>query len=82
VYTIVNNPATLTAALKLARGCYQRDILLGAEAISGATLRGAAKRYGGRYKISAQNLLSRCEASGLAISEIRGAHNKRIIVIG
>jgi hypothetical protein len=69
-------------ALKLAKGNYQRNILLGYEAISGATLRGRARSYCGRYRRSAENLIRRCLENNLPIKEVVGEHNKRIIVIG
>lgn len=81
-YAIINDQTTLDAALKLSRGCYQSAILLGREALSGATLRGKAKRYGDRYKASAKNIIRRCQANGLKVREEIGSHNKRIVVIG
>lgn len=46
-------------ALKLARGSYQRNLILGRETLGGSTLRGKAKTYSGRYDQSARNLISR-----------------------
>jgi hypothetical protein len=82
MYAEIKDRLILVQALKLCRGTYQRAILQGDEAISGATLRGAAKSYSGRYAASARNILARCRAAGLAVSERRGDHGKRIIVIG
>ena len=82
MYAIINDPTTFSAALKLARGSYQRNILRGVESLSGSTLRGKAKRFGGRYQASAQNLIARCRRAGLAVSETRGPHGRRMIVIG
>ena len=42
-----------------ARGCYQRDLLDGREAWSGASLKGTASSYGARYAESRSNLLDR-----------------------
>lgn len=42
---------------KFARGCYQRSLLAGNEALSGSTLKGKASKFGGRYKASRENLL-------------------------
>ena len=81
-YSEIKDQDTYQAALLLARGCYQRALLSGSEALSGATLRGRAKSYGARYAESRRNLLSRCRQAGLAISERRGSHGKRILVIG
>jgi hypothetical protein len=56
-------------ALKCARGCYQRNVILGFEALSGSTLRGKAARYSGRYAASRANLLKRVQAAGVGVSE-------------
>lgn len=81
-YAEHNNVEVLRAALALARGCYQRNLLMGREALSGATLRGRAKQYSGRYRDSADNLLRRCRQAGLPITEVRREHNKRVLRIG
>ena len=81
-YSIINNKEVFDAAMKLARGSYQRDLLLGRERLSGAGLRGTAKSYIGKYRQSGQNLLARCQANGLAVKEIIGKHNRREILIG
>jgi hypothetical protein len=82
MYATINSQEILTQALQLARGCYQRAILTGSEALSGATLRGAAKKYGDRYATSARSILRRCQAAGLAVREERGPYNKRMVVVG
>lgn len=82
MYSIIHCQQTYDAAQQLARGVYQSNILAGREALSGATLRGKAKRYADRYQQSASNLLARCRAAGLCIYETRGAHGKRVLVIG
>lgn len=81
-YSVIHNESVLTQALALTKGCYQVALLHGSEALSGATLKGKAKKYGARYKQSAMNLLKRCKAAGLPIQEEIGAHGKRLIVIG
>ena len=81
-YAIHKNDKAVQAALKLARGPYQRDIITGHEAMSGATLTGKAAEYGGKYKESRDNLIARLRAGGVPVAETRGAHNKRILVIG
>lgn len=82
MWSDIKDPAIYDEAVKLARGSYQRDILAGREALSGATLRGAAKNYSGRYRASAANLLKRCQEAGLPVREEIRAHGKRVVVIG
>lgn len=82
MYAIIHDQSALESALRLARGCYQRAILTGSEAISGATLRGRAKQYAGRYADSARAILRRCQSAGLPVREERGPHGKRLVVIG
>ena len=81
-YVEIRDPAALDEALELAKGSYQRDLLLGYESLSGATLRGTAKNWGARYAESRANLLSRIRQAGIAVSERTGDHGKRILVIG
>jgi hypothetical protein len=74
--------AAIEVAWPLAKGCYQRALLRGDESLSGSTLRGKASRYSGRYRQSARNLLARVEATGLVrVSERRGPHNRRVLVL-
>jgi len=82
MFAQVKDPAVLDAALALCRGTYQRDLLMGREAISGSTLKGKARSYSGRYRQSAQQLLSRCRNAGLPITEEVQDHNRRVLVIG
>ncbi len=79
--TIINNKQTLDAALKLAKGSYQRDILLGRQNLSGSDLRGAAKNYAGRYRQSSANLIARIKTAGLKVYEQIGDHNRRDLII-
>lgn len=81
MYSIIRSEAALSAALKIAKGSYQEALITGHEALSGATLKGKAKKYGAKYAASARALLTRLQSAGLAHEEI-GAHNKRILVIG
>lgn len=81
-YVIVKDESALNAALALSRGCYQTAILTGYEALSGATLRGKAKKFAGRYKRSAQSIIDRVSTAGIAIKEVIGDHNRRMLVIG
>lgn len=82
MYAIHNSQEVLEQALQLARGSYQADILLGREALSGATLRGKAAKYSSKYKQSAQSIMRRCQLAGLPVREQIGAHGKRLVVIG
>lgn len=68
-------------ALNLARGHYQRNILLGRQRLSGADLEGKALRFSGIYKRSREALLARLTRAGIPWSETRGAHGKRILTI-
>lgn len=67
----IDPQACLAAALKLARGHYQRDVLLGHETLSGAGLQGRAAEYGARYKESRCALLTRCKRAGLPFCFVR-----------
>lgn len=81
-YSFIKSQSELDKALSLCKGDYQRNLLLGYEAISGATLRGTAKNYSARYKTSANNLIARLKRSGIKIEEQIGHHNRRELVIG
>jgi hypothetical protein len=81
-HIIVKNLEAQAEALKLARGCYQYALLTGGESLSGSTLRGKAANFSSRYKMSRENLISRCISAGIKISETTGNNNKRILVIG
>jgi|DEB19_MinimDraft_3_1074340.scaffolds.fasta_scaffold406592_1 hypothetical protein len=79
-YSIVLDSSTYERAAKMARGSYQLAILSGSEAISGGTLRGRAKSYGGRYAASAKNFLARCERAGIDVMTVVGPHGRRVVV--
>lgn len=81
-YSCILDREVLNKAVELARGSYQIDLLYGNEAMSGATLRGKARRYGGRYAESRRNLMARIRAAGLPITEVRERYGKRVLVIG
>lgn len=75
--------AARTAALKLARGDYQRGIITGEYAWSGADLRGTAKSYAGRYRKSREALLERILEAGIpARIETVNRHGKLALVFG
>lgn len=76
------SPEEWDIAWKQARGCYQRDLLRGNENLSGSTLRGKAKSYGGHYARSRNNLLARLDAAIIPWSEKKGKNGQRILVLG
>jgi len=70
-------------ALKLCRGHYQRAIILGDARISGGDLRGKARKYGGRYAASRDNLFSRLRVNGIQFAEaVEYPARKRVLVFG
>jgi hypothetical protein len=70
------------AALAQCRGHYQRHIVTGAEALSGASLCGRARQYAGRYATSRANLLARLAAAGLRPWVHRGRNGKLTLEFG
>ncbi len=82
-YTEINmSPEEFDRAIRLARGCYQRDILKGYHNLAGSSLSGKAKSYSGHYKRSRENLLDRLTTKGIPWYEKRGPHGRRILVLG
>lgn len=81
-YAIHRDECAVAHAHSLARGRYQHALIDGVEALSGATLRGRAKSYSGRYRDSACNLVARLRENGVLVEECRGPHGKRMLVIG
>jgi hypothetical protein len=81
-WTEYETPGARAIALGCARGCYQRAVIDGDENLSGSTLAGKAKRYGVHYRRSRENLLARCRTAGVRVSERRGDHGRRILVLG
>jgi hypothetical protein len=72
----------IEVALKYCRGKYQRNVVLGFEALSGSTLKGKARNYSGRYSASVSSLLERLRANGISVKERRAQPgNKRILVL-
>jgi hypothetical protein len=72
-----------TVAMQQARGCYQENLLRGLEAWSGSTLRGKAKKYGGRYALSRLNLLGRITAQGVTYRfDFVGRGRRKVLVLG
>ncbi len=80
--TIINSDFYFEKALAQCKGCYQRGLIEGRYALSGADLKGKARRYYQRYKKSRDNLLTRLSTEGIKWSEAVGPHNKRILIIG
>lgn len=78
----VASDAVLKSALALARGTYQRNLILGYENLSGSTLKGFASSYGGHYAESRRNLLDRLETNGIKVQEKTGPRGARILVLG
>lgn len=81
-WTIVTCFAARDAALKCARGCYQRNLVEGRENLSGSTLRGKAKTYSSRYSQSRTEFLRRLTLAGVEWHETIGAHGARLLVLG
>lgn len=81
-YSIIKSEKEKEKALAVAKGCFQIGLIEGSEALSLATLKGKARRYGAKYAISRNNFLRRLTDNGVIWSEQIGAHNKRILVIG
>jgi hypothetical protein len=79
-WTIINSEHQHSTALACARGCYQRNILNGFEAISGSTLKGKARSYGFHYAESRRNLLARLTNAGIFWNLTRG--RRHVLVIG
>lgn len=50
--------------------------------MSGSTLRGRARKYAGRYKLSRDNLIHRLNKHGIPCGETTGDHNRRVLVVG
>jgi hypothetical protein len=67
---VFDRPETETAAAALARGDYQRRLLDGSARWSGGDLRGAARRWSGRYYSARQALRARIESAGF-VTEYR-----------
>ena len=53
--------------LDLARGSYQRALLIGYARWSGSDLKGRALKYSAHYARSRKNLLARLEAAGFRV---------------
>lgn len=78
----IRNQEDYQRAKKLARGCYQRNLLAGVEAYSGSTLRGKAKKYGMHYRWSRDNLLERLSKAGINWHIKTAQRGRLVLVIG
>jgi len=68
-------------AMALTRGCYQRDLVVGQQSWSGASLAGEAKRWGKHYRNSRTALLDRLEDAEVAyLTKVK--HGKIQLVFG
>ena len=81
-WTVSLSESATDRALACTRGSYQRGIVLGYENLSGSLLRGKARLYASRYKVSQANLLQRLTVAGIPHNEIRGKSNRRVLVLG
>ena len=70
------------AALRLCKGSYQRNIVLGRESLSGSTLKGKAKNWSMKYAHSRNALLLRFKEAGLSVHEEQQDHGRRVLVFG
>ena len=81
LWTLYTDPSLQEAALALARGSYQRDLLLGSEAWSGSTLQGKAKNWGRSYNASRWELLKRLTEAGIP-HRYETIERRKILVVG
>lgn len=65
----------------LAGGAYQSDLLSGHEAWSGSTLKGKAKKYGGRYAASRESLLKRMKQAGIPY-HFQTIERRKVLMVG
>lgn len=73
----------LEKALACAKGSYQRGIVLGSYALSGADLRGSAKNYSGSYARSRRALIARLWRADITVREaVLQRRGKRVLVLG
>ena len=79
-YSDIRCERAFEKALSLCKGTYQKNLVHGVESLSGSTLTGKAKNWGGKYAQSRNSLLKRLEDANLAM-EAQGSKGKRILVI-
>lgn len=69
---LMTEDQALDAALAVARGHYQRDLVLGAQRLSGADLKGKASRYSSHYASSRRALLARLAEARVPFALVGG----------
>lgn len=72
----------IAAALSLCKGRYQRALIRGEQAWSGADLRGNAAHYADRYAISRNNLLYRVYCKDIPFAKYTTDHNRIVVSFG
>ena len=72
----------LEAALLLAKTEYQRDVLTGAQRLSGSDLKGTARKYAGRYHSTRLALLARIAAAGIPFRVLTGDRGLKFLAWG
>ena len=70
------------AALACCKGRYQEDVVRGYEDVSGASLRGKAKKWGARYADSRSSLFSRMDSAGICYDIFPAKNGKHEIIWG
>jgi hypothetical protein len=80
-WTVSNSEQTTERALACCRGRYQRDLVRGAENVSGSTLHGKARNYSDLYQRSRSNLIARLRAAGIQVEIQTAAHGARILTL-
>jgi len=81
-WVVVHDFDALEKALKLAKGSYQKNLLLGFESMSGSSIKGSAKKYSYKYHVSRQHLIARVESVGIKIGTMFGNHGAKLLVVG
>ena len=81
-WTIEHDQNAMDLAMEQTKGSYQENLVLGFENLSGSTLKGTARSYGGKYAQSRAALLKRLDAAGIPHGEFRGPNGRRELVIG
>lgn len=72
--------AAIAAGTRL--GSYQQAVLCGAQALSGADLRGKASQYSGRYAALRAALLQWLEARGFECAVAYARHDRKVLLWG
>ena len=80
-WTVFCSDIDRKTALSLARGSYQKSLLLGNEAWSGSTLQGKAKEWAGAYGRSRDSLLARLRRAGLEL-KFETINRRKVLFVG